>query len=82
MHTLKLQMYKHRENYREKICKKCIGTEQQKKRNCYVFPGFDSNGNLKRSCKHMEEATRNKFTKKIYAHLDFHPDFNSGKPLG
>ena len=73
--NLKQQLYKYQENYRQKICKTCIGTEQQIKRKCYVFPGFDSNGNLKRSCNHMTKAQSNKFRKKIYAHINFHPTF-------
>ena len=77
--NIQQQIYRYREDYREKICKKCIGTEQQKKRNCHTFPGFDSNGNLKRSCNHMQKAESSMFTKKIYAHINFHPVFSSTK---
>ena len=77
--SLKQQLYQYREDYREKICKSCIGTQQQKKRNCHTFPGFDSNGNLKRSCAHMEKSESNKFRKKIYAHVNFHPVFFNPK---
>lgn len=64
----------YREDYREKICMTC-SNEQKKKRKCHTYPGFDSNGNLKRSCGHMLNAQANKFRKKIYAHIDFHPLF-------
>lgn len=75
---LKSQMIRYREEYRQKICVNCTN-EQKKVRQCHVFPGFDSNGNLKRSCGHMCKAESNKFREKIYTQIEFHPIFYNPK---
>ena len=62
------------EEYRIKICSKC-DDKQKKERKCYVFPAFDSNGNLKTRCNHMVKAQSNKFRKKIYSHIKLHLSF-------
>lgn len=71
---LLLELEKYRENYRVKICSKCIGTQQQKKRWCIAEPENDSNGNLKTYCEHMNNAQNSKFKEKFESHIDFHPD--------
>ena len=45
--------------YREKICSRCIGTEQQKKRDCALFRGLD-----RPSCRNMGDSIRKKLKEK------------------
>ena len=71
---LLIQLKKYREDYRKKICSKCIGTQQQKDRNCIAENENDSNGNLKTYCNHMITAQNSKFKEKFEAHLNFHPN--------
>ena len=56
--------------YREKICKKCIGTEQQKKRKCVTY---DIKGKILTSCGHMDAACGKKHKKEFDEYMDSHP---------
>ena len=47
------------EEYRKKICPKCLGTKQQKERNCALFRGYS-----KLSCSHMGKSVDNKLKEK------------------
>ena len=69
------QLEKYRENYRLKICSKCIDTQQQKDRNCFAEKELDSNGNLKTRCNHMIISQNIKFRDKFEDHNNFHPIF-------
>ena len=71
---------KYRLEYREKICTKCIGTQQQKDRNCFIFsydgkgnrkdgtPELDENGNPKTDCNHLTIAIHKRNIKRAKAH--------------
>ena len=71
---LLIELKKYREGYRKKICSKCVGTQQQKDRNCVAENEKDSNGNLKTYCNHMIKAQNSKFKEEFEAHLNFHPN--------
>lgn len=70
---LLLELKKYRENYRLKICIKCIGTQQQKDRWCVAEKELDSNGNLQTSCNHMLNSQNSKFRDKFEDHINLHP---------
>jgi len=86
-------MKKYEEDYRIKICSKCIGTQQQIDRKCYNHTEkngkyylekygklpLDSNGNDLTNCNHLVKAQYNKFRDKIFTHIDFHPMFFNPK---
>ena len=71
---LLIQIEKYREDYGRKICTRCIGTQQQKDRNCIGENEKDSNGNLKTYCNHMIRAQNSKFKEEFEAHINFHPN--------
>ena len=73
---------KSRLKYRKKICTKCIGTQQQKDRNCFVVSeaghglrndgtlDLDKNGNPKTYCNHQTVAINKDNHKIIHAHIN------------
>ena len=65
---------KHHEKYRQRVCTKCTA-EQKIKRNCAYKEEFDSNGNLKTYCNHMNHAGYRKYRDIILKSADFHPLF-------